>query len=127
MDTNLVTMLVQALAKNTTPVQNTTLDALEMILRFIGPLLTAVVLFIQARTATSLEKVHVAVNSERSKMQEDLKNLRVEITQLVAAKAVSEEHARGEVTQARVVAAVVEGKALGAAATVAALETPPTT
>lgn len=80
MDTNLVNALVQALSNQPKPESgNNSLLIATMIIAALGPIIAAVVSFIQSRanyearklaseTAAVVEKVHVAVNSGQTAM-----------------------------------------------------------
>jgi len=107
MDTNIVTLLVQQMLKNAQPVaENTTLEALRLIIQMINPILAAVIIFIQAKAAASLREVHTAVNSERTASLAEIQRLRVDIAAMVQMKAVEDERKRGVAAAAEIAKAV---------------------
>ena len=96
MDTNLVMLLLKVVAAQTAQPATSTPSVMIFTMFFaaIAPTLAGVAAYLQARaakvdtaatrksafdTATSVEKVHVAVNSERTAMLAEVKALKDEI------------------------------------------------
>ena len=127
MDTNLLTVLVSALAdkqvSHSGGVGSTGL--IIIVLAALAPTLTSLVGLIQAKTnaaisdknSQTLDKVHTAVNSERTEMIKEVKNLRAEVALLLQIRAVQAEHKLGEdkasvtaVTEAKVLELIKQNK-----------------
>lgn len=93
----------------------TAILVVSMIIAALAPTLASVAAYIKSKsaldsameirkiasdTATSVKEVHSSVNSERTAMLEEVKNLRIEILNLSKSKSMLEEHQRGmEVAQ----------------------------
>lgn len=110
MDTNTVNLLIQQLIQNRTGSDGKIpLLVIGMIIAAIAPTLAAVATYIQSRaalantqkskevaenTANEVGKIHVAVNSERSALLEEVRKLRDEILVISKEKATLVETAR---------------------------------
>ena len=127
MDTNLLAALVNALAdkqvSNSAGMGSTGL--IIIVLAALAPTLTSLVGLIQAKTnaaisdknSQTLDKVHTAVNSERTEMMKEVKNLRAEVALLLQIRAVQAEHKLGEdkasataITEAKVIEMIKQNK-----------------
>jgi hypothetical protein len=95
MDTNLLQLLVAQSAR-VAPADHTAIDAIKLIFEMLGPVMAALILFIQSKTTTTLKEVHVAVNSERTANLEEIKRLHSSIEDLQRSIAFSDEWLSGE-------------------------------
>lgn len=115
MDTNLVAAVAAAIAAQPHPApataQDNTLIIVGMIITAIMPTLAAIAAYFSSRaaksnteetkkmatnTAEAVEKVHVAVNSERTAMLTTVQNLRDEILRISKDLSTSKEQQRGQ-------------------------------
>ena len=128
MDTNLISALVNALADKQVPASSSGVGStvlIVMILAALAPTLTSLVGLLQAKTnaalseknSQTLDKVHTAVNSERTEMIKEVKNLRAEVALLLQIRAVQAEHKLGEdkasstaLTEAKVLEMIKQNK-----------------
>lgn len=130
MDTNLLQILVTQMANQGTKGSgdsglSTLVIAGIILLAAVAPTLVSLAAYWQAKaakisgeenkksvadTAVSMEKVHIAVNSERAAMLELVNNLRLEVLKLSQEKATLTEHQHGQEVAATVLAASVSGE-----------------
>lgn len=125
MDTNLLQILVTQLANQSASghgdngLSNLLVSGM-ILLAAIAPTLVSLAVYFQAKAAklssddnkksaadaaVSIEKVHIAVNSERAALLEVVNNLRAEVLKLSEEKATLTENKRGQEVAAKVLAA----------------------
>lgn len=105
MDTNLVSILVAALAKQSEAVPagvglSNTLVIFSLITNFLTPVMTAIVLFLKSKTSEDtnriVKKIETDVNSERTNMIKKVDELNATIKTLTTDKAVEQEKHKAE-------------------------------
>lgn len=104
MDTNLIASILKEMAAQSSSSGSVNVNFLMIIVAAVAPTLVALAAYLQAKAskilsednAVTLEKVHTAVNSERTAMLEVIKNLRQEMSEMVKGNAVLHEREAAE-------------------------------
>lgn len=104
MDTNSITLLVNALAQQKSAVPSSNL---VLILVALTPLIAAIAAWFAKKTAVSIEKIHVAVNSERSVALEEIRTLKAEVRSLSEKLAFGAGEQQADAAQATIEAAIL--------------------